>query len=157
MLNPGVLIALVAAAVNLSMAVLHFAISRAPGWRIARVFAGMALTACIYDILNTVYCVGGLSPAAYLTAGRLSYLFATVQGLLWLIYAYSDSSGSLRTAPKAIRWVAVSSLVVASVFAATGWLLTPHVDHPAGRCLRVAGSGTPGGGHPAFGRTCSQG
>ena len=43
--NPGVVIALTAATANLLMAALHSAIARAPGWRIARLFAGMAFTA----------------------------------------------------------------------------------------------------------------
>jgi two-component system cell cycle sensor histidine kinase/response regulator CckA len=132
MLNPGILIALVAAAVNLSMAALHCAIARAPGWRIARVFAGMALTACIYDILNIVYCVAGLSDAVYLAAGRISYLVATVQGVLWLVYAYSDGASdgdrSLHSLPKAVRWIAVSAVMAGLVLGATGWLFSAHVD-----------------------------
>ena len=83
MANPGVVIALTAGAVNLSMAALHFAIARAPGWRIARLFAGMALTAGLYNTLNAVYCIAGMPDAVYLAAGRLSYLVGTVHAVLW--------------------------------------------------------------------------
>ena len=107
--NPGVVIALTAGTANLLMAAIHFAIARAPGWRIARLFAGMALTAGLYNILNAVYCIAGMSDAVYLAAGRLSYLVGTVQAVLWLVYAYSDGNGSLRKAPRSVRWVAASA------------------------------------------------
>src|SRR3974390_769077 len=109
MVNAGIVIALAAAAVNLSMAALQFAIARAPGWRIARLFAGMALTAGLYNIVNSVYCIAGMSDAVYLAAGRLSYLTGTVHAVLWLMYAYSDGNGSLRKAPRWVRWVAASA------------------------------------------------
>ena len=136
MVNPGVVIALTAATANLSMAALHFAIARAPGWRIARLFAGMALTAGLYNILNAVYCIAGMSDAVYLAAGRLSYLVGTVQAVLWLVYAYSDGNGSLRTAPRTVRWVAASAVAAGLVFAATGWLLQARVSP-----VRVAWAG----------------
>ena len=128
MVNPGVVIALTAATANLSMAALDFAIARAPGWRIARLFAGMALTAGLYNILNAVYCIAGMSDAVYLAAGRLSYLAGTLQAVLWLVYAYSDSNGSLRKAPRSVRWVTVSAVAAGVVFAATGWLLKTSIS-----------------------------
>ncbi len=121
---------------NLSMAALHYAIARAPGWRISRVLAGIALTAGLYSVLNAVYCTEGLSDAVYLGAGRLSYLVATLQAVLWLVYAYSDTNGSLRTAPRVVRWVAVSALAVGLVLTATGWLLDPRISP-----VRVAWAG----------------
>ena len=136
MVNPGLVIALTAAGANLSMAALHFAVSRAPGWRIARLFAGMALTAGLYNLLDSVYCIAGMSDTVYLTVGRLSYLAGTVQAVLWLVYAYSDGNGSLRTAPRPVRWVAVSALAIGLVFAATGWLLQARVS-----LVRVAWAG----------------
>jgi PAS domain S-box-containing protein len=136
MVSPGVVIALTAAGANLSMAALHFAIARAPGWRIARLYAGIAFTAGLYSILNAIYCVEGLSDATYLAAGRLSYLVGTVQCVFWFVYAYSDSNGSLRTAPRSVRWVAISTVAAALVFAATGWLLTPRISP-----VRVAAAG----------------
>ena len=128
MVNAGIVIALTAAAVNLSMAALQFAIARAPGWRIARLFAGMALTAGLYNILNSVYCIAGMSDAVYLAAGRLSYLTGTFHAVLWLMYAYSDGNGSLRKAPRWVRWVAASAGAVGLVFAATGGLVTARVS-----------------------------
>ena len=128
MLNLGVAIALTAAAANLSMAALHFAIARAPGWRIARLFAGIALTAGLYNSLNVVYSVSGMSDSVYLATGRLSYLVGTAQSVLWLLYAYSDGNGSLRTAPRWVRRVAASACAAGLVFAATGSLLRAQVS-----------------------------
>jgi PAS domain S-box-containing protein len=110
------------------MAGLHFAIARAPGWRIARFFGAMALTAGLYSALNTVYCLDGVPDVFYLTAGRFSYLAATVQGVLWVLYAYSNKDGSLRTAPRMVSWVAVSSLATGILFAASGWLMKAEVS-----------------------------
>ncbi len=117
-----------AAAANLPMGVLHCAIARAPGWRIARLYAGIALTAGLYSVLNVVYCIDGMSDAVYLAAGRLSYLVGTVEGVFWLVYAYSDCNGSLRAAPRPVRWIATSTVAAGVVFAATGWILQPRVS-----------------------------
>ena len=85
MINLAAACALTAASANLPMAGLHIAIARAPGWRVARLFAGIALTAGLYSLVNTVYAIQGLPDAAYLAAGRLSYLIGTVHALLWLV------------------------------------------------------------------------
>ena len=128
MINLAAACALTAASANLPMAGLHIAIARAPGWRVARLFAGIALTAGLYSLVNTVYAIQGLPDAAYLAAGRLSYLIGTVHALLWLVYAYSDGNGSLRTAPRWVRWVAASVVAASLFFAATGWQLTARVS-----------------------------
>ena len=128
MINLAAACALTAASANLPMAGLHIAIARAPGWRVARLFAGIALTAGLYSLVNTVYAIQGLPDAAYLAAGRLSYLIGTVHALFWLVYAYSDSNGSLRTAPRWVRWVAASVVAASLFFAATGWQLTARVS-----------------------------
>jgi PAS domain S-box-containing protein len=126
--NLGLVIALAAAGGNLSMATLHGAIARAPGWRIARLFAGIALTAGLYSLLNCVYVIDGWPDAVYLAAGRLSFLVGTLHGLLWLVYGYSDGNGSLRAAPRWVGWVALSAVGVGLAFATTGWLVKAPIS-----------------------------
>jgi PAS domain S-box-containing protein len=126
--NLGVALPLSAAATNLLVGALYFAIARAPGWRIARLYGWIALAAGLYSTLNLIYPIGGLSDAVYLAAGRLSYFAGTVQCVIWLVYAYSDNSGSLRTAPGPVRWIALSTLAAGLFFAATGWLVTTPVS-----------------------------
>src|SRR4051812_8455988 len=106
MVNFGAGIALTAAAGNLSMGVLHVAISRAPGWRIARLFAAIAFTAAFYNIFSLLLCLDGLSDSAYVTAGNLCYLTATIHAVCWTLYAFADEDGSLRTVPRPILWFA---------------------------------------------------
>jgi PAS domain S-box-containing protein len=127
-MNVGAAIALIAAAGNFSAAALQIAISRAPGWRAARLFAALALTAGIYNVLSAVLCIADFSATTYIAAGQFSYFVATAHCVLWVLYAYSDRSGSLTVVPVAVRGLAVFFSVAAAVFAATGWLLKAQVS-----------------------------
>ena len=126
-MNLAVSIALTAAAANLSMAALHLAIARTPGWRIARLFTGLALTAGIYNALSACFAVEGLPDAHYLAAGRLIYLVGTVHVALWLVYAYSDRDGSFRTLPVPVRWLVAAVLAISAVITAAGGVLYNRV------------------------------
>jgi hypothetical protein len=126
--NLGAGIALTAAAGNLSMAVLHAAIARAPGWRAARLFASLALTATFYNIFSAVLYSGAFPAAIYVEAGRLAYLVGTLHGVLWLVYAYSDGSGTFDALPAWVRRLAISIVLAAMFFAVTGWLLRPEIS-----------------------------
>ena len=128
MLNLGVALPLTAAATSLLVGTLHFALARAPGWRIARLYGGIALAAGLYSSLDILYALDGLPDAVYLITGRLSYLLGTVQLLLWLLYAYSDRDGSMRSAPRSVQWIAIAVLAAGFFFAGTGWLLTGNVS-----------------------------
>ncbi len=121
-------IAVTAAAGNLSMGALHVAIARAPGWRIARLAAAIALTATAYNVASLVLSVDGLSRAAYLTAGNVTYLIITVHAVCWILYAYADKDGSLARAPKAILWLIGSAVAVCAVLVLTGRLFYPGVE-----------------------------
>jgi PAS domain S-box-containing protein len=125
--NLGVALPLTAAAANLLVGTHHFALARAPGWRIARLYGAIALAAGLYSSLDIIYPLDGMSDAVYLTTGRLSYLLGTLQGVLWFVYAYSDSTGSLRALPRPVRWIACAVLAVGLLFAGTGWQLTERV------------------------------
>ena len=104
------------------MGVLHVAISRAPGWRIARLAAAIALTAAAYNIVSLALSLDGLSEPAYIAAGNLTYLIVTVHAVCWILYAYADKDGSLARAPRQILWLAVSAVAVCAVLAAPGSL-----------------------------------
>src|SRR5947207_864911 len=124
----AVCLAMIAAVVNLGVAALHVALARAPGWRIARLFAAIAATAGLYNLLSAVFSIGGLSDAVYFTASRTIYVVATIHGVLWVLYAWSDGSGSLPGLPKPVRTVVAFMVATAAVLAATGWLLEPKVE-----------------------------
>jgi PAS domain S-box-containing protein len=123
----GAGIALTAAAGNLSMGTLHVAIARAPGWRIARLFAAIAFTAAIYNVASLILCLDGLSNAVYIAAGNGAYLIATIHAACWILYAFADRDGSLNGVPKRIQWLAVSAVILCAGLAGTGQLLYPRV------------------------------
>lgn len=125
-----------AAAINLSMAAINVALSRAPGWRIGRLLGAIALTAGLFNIVSIVFCTAGFAPGVYLAAGRLEYLLGTLGVVLWVVYAYADSSGSLQKAPKGIRRLAIAVAAVAVAATIGGGLLKPQVG-----VLRVAWAG----------------
>src|SRR5678810_657627 len=110
------------------MGVLHVAISHAPGWRIARLFAAIAFTAAVYNIFSLLLCLNGLSDAVYMASANLSYLIATLHGVCWILYAYADQEGSMRSVPRPILWLAVSVVALCVVLSGTGSLLYPQVS-----------------------------
>ena len=121
----GSSIAVTAAAGNLSMGALHIAMARAPGWRIARFPAAIALTAAAYNIVSLAFSLDGFSDAAYLTAGNLTFLILTVHSACWILYAYAGTDGSLARTPKHILLLAVSAVAVCALLAGSGQLLYP--------------------------------
>jgi signal transduction histidine kinase len=127
-LNLGLALPLAAAAANLLMATLHFALARAPGWRILRMYGAIALAAGLYSCLNVIYPIPGLPDTVYITTGRLSYLSGSCQAALWLLFAFSDRDGSMGAVPKTVRWVAAACLASSVLFfIPSGWLMTGAV------------------------------
>ena len=120
-------IALTAAAVNLSIGVLHGAIARAPGWRIARYFAAIALTAAGYNALSVVSRMRELPDSAYLFTANLSYLLVTAHAISWLLYTYADKHGSLAVTPKYIVWSATAAMALVIIFTATVWSFDSNI------------------------------
>jgi PAS domain S-box-containing protein len=109
------------------MGALHVAIARAPGWRIARLAAAIALTAAAFNLVSLTFSLDGFSGAAYVAAGNLTYLFITIHAVCWILYAYADKDGLLSRAPKPIRWLVVSVVAVCAALAITGQFLYPEV------------------------------
>jgi hypothetical protein len=97
------------------MGVLHVAVARAPGWRIARLFSAIAFTAGAYNISSFILCINGLSDAAYISAGNLAYLTATLHGVCWILYAYADEDGSPHAVPKRVQWLAGAVVVLCAM------------------------------------------
>jgi signal transduction histidine kinase/CheY-like chemotaxis protein len=126
--NPAAAIALVAATLNISAAVVLVAISKAPGWRVARVFAAIAATAGLYSCTSFVFCLSGLDTPAYYHTARLTYLAAHLNTLAWFLLAFGGTEASWAAVPRAVRWYAAASLGVALVMAASGLHLQPRVD-----------------------------
>ena len=127
-MNPAAAIALCAATLNLAAAALHFAIARAPGWREARAFALIALTAGVYNAGSFVFCLGGFSDETYTTVGRFTYFFGHLNGLGWCVYAFGGAIASWRRMPSMIRWGSGASLAIAVVFLVSGLALQPRVE-----------------------------
>jgi signal transduction histidine kinase/ActR/RegA family two-component response regulator len=126
--DPAALIAIVAATLNLGAAGVLAAVSTAAGWRGTRTFAAIALTAGLYNVTGAVFCSDGLATGTYLLTGRLSYLIAHLQAVLWLVVAYGGPNAQWRLMPRAVRRFAVGSAVFALLVAVTGVHLTDAVD-----------------------------
>ena len=127
-MNFGIAIPIFAATVNLSMAVIHLAVGRAPGWRIARLLGSIALIAGFYNTVSIVYGIDNLADPVYLAAARLSYALGTVLCASWVAYAYADPEGSFPTAPAIVRWLIAPVVIAGIIFAATGLEVKPEVQ-----------------------------
>jgi PAS domain S-box-containing protein len=133
--NLGAGIALFAAAGNLTMGTLHIALARAPGWRIARLFAAIAFTAAAYNLLDVILSTTGFTANASFAAENLTYLVATVNAVFWILYAHADKHGSLHAAPRYVNWLAISAVVIGAAMTSIGWVVEPSSDSipfPAG-------------------------
>jgi PAS domain S-box-containing protein len=111
-------IGIVAASINLWVAALHLSMSLAPGWKRTRLFAGIASTAGLYNVLG-VFFSSHYSDGVYLVAGLLTYFVATLHCVAWLWYAYSPD-GSLRGLPASVRRISIAAVGVGVLFLVTG-------------------------------------
>ncbi|MBP8137441.1 MAG: response regulator [Candidatus Eisenbacteria bacterium] len=122
-------IALFTATFNLAMAVGHMAISRAPGWRIARTFSFVACTAALYSCGNIIFTLHDLPLELYEAALRGQYVWASLHFVAWLPYAYGLETLDLRQLPRLPRFYAYGLLVVTVLFAVTGWHIQGPLHH----------------------------
>lgn len=122
-------ISLVAATLSMAIAMGQLAIARAPGWRVARLFAAIAGTAGLYSAGNVIFMVAGLPLGVYEMAGRAQYVWASLHLVAWLPFAYGSETLSFRDVPRPARWWAWTSLFFAALFALTGWHLTGPLRH----------------------------
>lgn len=126
-MNVAAAIALAAASVNIASSVFHFAIARAPGWRAARTFAAIALTAGLYNITGLVFATDGLSNPAYAAAAQLADVLASLHCIAWLIYAFGGPQATPKELPRPIQVVVLASLAATAFFSATGLHLSGEV------------------------------
>ncbi|MDO8834900.1 MAG: response regulator [Vicinamibacterales bacterium] len=127
-MNPAAAIALVAATLNIGAAVVLAVISKAPGWRAARVSAALAATAGLYSCTSFVFCVSGLDTSIYYHTARITYLAAHLNTLLWFLLAFGGTEPSWAAAPRAVRWYSGASLGLGLALAASGVHLQPRVE-----------------------------
>jgi signal transduction histidine kinase/ActR/RegA family two-component response regulator len=111
--------------VNLMTAVAHFAISRAPGWRVSRAFAAIAGTAALYCLGNLFFNHPGQPDAVYRACTHWNYFWGHLHVLAWWPFALGGPRAEWLRMPGWARAFTAASLVVAGVFAATGWHFTP--------------------------------
>lgn len=126
-MQPAYFLSILTLWVNLSTAVSQFAISRAPGWRAARVFGVIALTAAAYSVSNLVYVTPGLPDSVYRFAARWSYLAASLHIIAWYPFAFGGPDARWSAMPRAMRPVLLAILAGAILFACTGWHVRPEI------------------------------
>jgi signal transduction histidine kinase/CheY-like chemotaxis protein len=119
-MNVAFVLALFGATVTLGTAVVHFAISRAPGWRASRTFAAIALTGTMYSLGNLVFASPDTAESVHRLAIRANYLCANLHAVLWLPWLIGGAEARWREVPKPYRWLAVASVSLAAFFAITG-------------------------------------
>jgi hypothetical protein len=120
-MNIGFHLAVLAATFSFATAIAHFAISRAPGWRGARAFGTVALTATCYSLGNLVSCMDGLPFAAYSAGARWNYLFAALHVLSWYPVMFGGPDGTLRSMRLPLRGLVLADLGLTGVLLVTGW------------------------------------
>ena len=93
-MNLAVLIPSCAAVFNLTSGIVLVSISRAPGWRMARASAAIALTAGLYCVTAIPYGFDGLDEAMYLATARATYVVAVLHTVAWIVFAFGGAEAS---------------------------------------------------------------
>lgn len=119
-MNAALLLAIVMSTLNFTNAMLHMVISRAPGWRSARAFALIALTAAFYSATNVVSDLPGFSVHTYLWAARLGYFFANLHVMSWYPFAWGGSEMRWDAIPTRRKRVVGAFAVIGVFFLITG-------------------------------------
>ncbi|MBC8090125.1 MAG: response regulator [Phycisphaerae bacterium] len=119
------IISLCAAALQLGMGLLLVGLARAPGWRVARTFALIALTAAVYSFGDIFFALPTASDETVLWASRLNYCFGSLHGVAWLAYTFGGPTASPRRMPVAAKALAIFLTVVALFILLTGAHVIP--------------------------------
>jgi signal transduction histidine kinase/CheY-like chemotaxis protein len=117
---------LIAAVLQLGMAVLMLGVSRAPGWGHARVFGLLALTCAGYSTMNLASAAS--APPFWLVdwALRVNFVLGALHFALWLRFAYGGAGAEWRAMPRWARVWAVGLPAVTTVVVLSGWHVVPH-------------------------------
>jgi signal transduction histidine kinase/CheY-like chemotaxis protein len=125
--NAAVAIPLIAATVNITSGIVHIAISRAPGWRVARASAAIALTGGLYCLTAIPFGFDGLADASYLATARATYVAAVLHAIAWVVYAFGGPDGSPGALSRQVRWFVAAFLALTAVVTVTGLHLRNEV------------------------------
>lgn len=114
------IISLCAAALQLGMGLLLVGLARAPGWRVARSFALIALTAAVYSAADMFFAWPSASDNAILWASRANYCVGALHAVAWLLYTFGGPTASPRQMPPAAKVLAAILTVTALGIFITG-------------------------------------
>lgn len=112
--------------VSFVTALTSFAVSRAPGWRAARSFGFVALTAAFYSVGDLVAATPGLPYAAYAAMARWNYLFAGLHVCAWFPWTFGGPEGRFGAMPRSLRRLVTIALLASLFFLVTGVNLRPE-------------------------------
>lgn len=130
-MNAAAIISLCAAALQLGMGLLLVGLARAPGWRAARTFALIALTAFAYSATDVVFALPSIDDAIVLWASRANFFVASLHAAAWLLYAFGGPTASARRMPLPAKYLAAGLVLGGAIVFAVG----PHAIGPSGQAL----------------------
>lgn len=127
MLNAAAVLALCAAVLQLGIGLLLVGLSRAPGWRAARVFALIALTASAYSAANMFFALPTFGDRAVLNASRVNFFAGSLHCAAWLPYTFGGPTASIRRLSAPIKALMAVLIGVGTFILLTGLHYVPGV------------------------------
>ena len=124
-MNLASIISLCAAVLQFSMGLVLLGVSSAPGWRLARVFSVISLSAALFSASNALLNANGIGDVLFMAASRMNYLTGALHCATWLVYAYGDASEPLRGLSLRVKLLAAATLGVGVLCLVTGWHAIP--------------------------------
>lgn len=113
-----VAIGLVSVAIQALIAAQLFSISRAPGWKHARPFAWVVLTAALYGVVYTAAASQVVSPTEVGRRVSAYLLVGTANAAAWLWFARVPDVRRWRDLPRSVAWhIGTAGLLVAGLLA----------------------------------------
>ena len=125
---------LVVTVLNVGMAALMFAISRAPLWRASRAFGYVAVTAALYSFVDVVLVWRDWSPTQIAWMYRLNIFHGSLHAGAWLAYMFGGRRDSAKAVTPQLNWAIVAVVVPTAAI----MLLADAVD-PARTALVLGG------------------
>ena len=88
-MSPVTILCIAAASLELGLAVVFLLLARAPGWRRARLYALLALTAGAYSTIDIAFTVPGVSRRALEVCSGVNFALGAANATLWTVLAFS--------------------------------------------------------------------
>ncbi|MBK6488423.1 MAG: HAMP domain-containing histidine kinase [Gemmatimonadetes bacterium] len=126
-MNTAVVLSACVAVLHAGLGVLLLAVSRAPGWRAARVFAVIAFSAAGYSVGNISLSYASLPDAVRLAGVRFNFLMAGIFVAAWILYAFGGRSTSVRGLPRWASMLAGLCLLGGVIGVTSDLLFVPRV------------------------------